>query len=102
MEPKRLSWAKKLQSIAQAGLTYSKDKYDIERFQQIRDISAETLNEYSGIGNEKIKNLFCNETGYQTPKVDKRGAVFKDDKIICGFTSIVCGKNYKRTNRDVL
>jgi hypothetical protein len=43
MEPKWLSWAKKLQSIAQAGLTYSKDKYDIERFQQIRDLSAEIL-----------------------------------------------------------
>jgi ADP-ribose pyrophosphatase YjhB (NUDIX family) len=82
MEPKWLSWAKQLQSIAQAGLTYSKDKYDIERFQQIRDLSAEILNKYTEIGNEKIKNLFCNETGYQTPKVDIRGAVFKDDKIL--------------------
>lgn len=88
MEPKRLSWAKKLQSIAQAGLTYSKDKYDIERFQQIRDLSAEILNEYTEISNEKIKNLFCNETGYQTPKVDIRGAVFKDDKILLVKESI--------------
>jgi ADP-ribose pyrophosphatase YjhB (NUDIX family) len=88
MEPKWLSWAKKLQSIAQAGLTYSKDKYDIERFQQIRDLSAEILNEYTEISNEKIKNLFCNETGYQTPKVDIRGAVFKDDKILLVKESI--------------
>ena len=82
METKWLSWAKRLQSIAQAGLTYSKDKYDIERFQQIRDISIEILNEYTEISNEKIKDLFCNETGYQTPKVDIRGAVFKDGKIL--------------------
>lgn len=88
METKWLSWAKRLQSIAQAGLTYSKDKYDIERFQQIRDISIEILNEYTEISNEKIKDLFCNETGYQTPKVDIRGAVFKDGKILLVKESI--------------
>ena len=82
MEPKWLSWAKELQSIAQAGLTYSKDKYDIERFQQIRNLSVDILNEYTGINNEKIKDLFCNETGYQTPKIDIRGAIFKKNKIL--------------------
>jgi ADP-ribose pyrophosphatase YjhB (NUDIX family) len=88
MEPKWLSWAKQLQSIAQAGLTYSKDKYDIERFQQIRDLSVEILNEYTEIGSEKIRDLFCNETGYQTPKVDVRAAVFKEDKILLVKESI--------------
>ena len=88
MEQKWLSWAKQLQSIAQAGLTYSKDKYDLERFQQIRDLSVEILHEYTGISNEKIKDLFCNEVGYQTPKVDIRGAVFKEDKILLVKESI--------------
>ena len=88
MEPKWLSWARQLQSIAQAGLTYSKDKYDIERFQQIRDLSVEILNEYTGMGNNRIKDLFCNETGYQTPKVDVRGVVFKDDRILLVKESI--------------
>lgn len=88
MDPKWLCWAKQLQSIAQAGLAYSKDKYDIERFQQIRNLSAEILSEYTGISNEKIKELFCNETGYQTPKVDVRGAIFKDDKILLVKESI--------------
>ena len=78
MEPKWLTWAKQLQSIAQEGLTYSKDKFDIVRFQQIRDLSVEILKEYTVISNEKIKDLFCNETGYQTPKIDIRGAVFKE------------------------
>lgn len=88
MEPKWLSWAKQLQSIAQAGLTYSKDKYDIERFQQVRDLSVEILSEYTGINNEEIKDLFCNETGYQTPKVNIRGAIFKEDKILLVKESI--------------
>ncbi|MFD3156947.1 NUDIX hydrolase N-terminal domain-containing protein [Haloimpatiens sp. FM7330] len=82
MEPKWLTWAKQLQSIAQAGLAYSKDKYDIERFQQIRNLSVDILNEYTGVSNEKIKDLFCNETGYQTPKIDIRGAIFKENKIL--------------------
>lgn len=82
MEKKWLYWAKELQSIAQAGLTYSKDKYDIERFNQIRNLSVQILEEYTNIDNKKIKNLFCNETGYQTPKIDVRGAIFKENKIL--------------------
>lgn len=82
MEEKWLTWAKKLQSIAQAGLEYSKDKYDIERFQQIRDLSAKIMSEYTEVSIEKVKDLFCNEDGYQTPKVDVRSAVFKENKIL--------------------
>lgn len=88
MEPKWLSWAKQLQSIAQAGLTYSKDQYDLERFQQIRNLSVEILNEYTEISHEKIKDLFCNEVGYQTPKVDIRGVIFQEDKILLVKESI--------------
>lgn len=82
MEEKWLTWAKRLQSIAQAGITYSKDKYDIERFQEIRDLSSEILSNYTDLSNEKVKDLFCNETGYQTPKVDVRCAIFINDKIL--------------------
>ncbi|ERK31054.1 NUDIX hydrolase N-terminal domain-containing protein [Clostridium intestinale] len=82
MEPRWLDWAKRLQSIAQAGLEYSKDKYDVERFYQIRDISVEILEEYTETSSEKIKELFCNETGYKTPKVDIRAAIFVGNEIL--------------------
>ncbi|HLR09021.1 MAG TPA: NUDIX hydrolase [Bacillota bacterium] len=82
MEPKWLEWAKQLQSIAQAGLTYSKDKYDIERFEMIRDISVDMLSQQTKINKTVIKELFANETGYATPKVDVRAVVFKDNKIL--------------------
>lgn len=81
-QPKWLTWAKEMQSIAQAGLTYSKDIYDIERFEQLRDLAAQVMTEYTQVESEKIKDLFCNETGYQTPKIDVRGVVFKDHKIL--------------------
>lgn len=77
-----LDWAKELQFIAQSALAYCKDSFDIERFQRIREISAEILSTYSGLSVEKVKGLFCNENGFQTPKLDTRAAIFDDDKIL--------------------
>lgn len=77
-----LQWAVQLQSIAQAGLFYGKDKFDLERYQQIRDISAEMIAYKSDIPSDKVKDLFCSETGYQTPKLDTRAAIFQNDKIL--------------------
>lgn len=71
-----------LQSLAQAGLTYGKDAYDKERYERIREISAEMMSHIADIPLEKVKELFCNEIGYQTPKIDTRAAIFKDDKIL--------------------
>lgn len=77
-----LQWAMELQSLAQAGLTYGKDEYDKERYERIREISAEILSNMTDIPTETVKDLFCGETGYQTPKLDTRAAIFKDDKIL--------------------
>lgn len=82
MKEKWLEWAARLQSIAQAGLTFGQNQYDLDRYQQIRTLAVEILHEYTGISNEKIRDLFASETGYQTPKVDIRASVFKDNKIL--------------------
>lgn len=74
-----LEWAKELQFIAQAGLTYSENTFDRERFQRVREISAEIMSLMSDIPQETIKGLFCNETGFQTPKLDTRAAIFDDE-----------------------
>lgn len=74
--------AKRLQSIAQAGLEYGYDKYDLERYQLIRDISVEIMHGYSDAPIEKIVSLFAEEKGYQTPKVDVRGVVFRNGKLL--------------------
>lgn len=77
-----LGWAQELQALAQAGLYYSKDPFDLERFERIRSISAEMLSYKTGISIEKIRELFCNETGYQTPKIDTRAVLVQDNKIL--------------------
>lgn len=82
IEHKWLDWAKQLQSLAQAGLAYSKDIYDVERFELIRNISVEMLSQQTGMEMTVIKDLFASETGYATPKVDIRAVIFKDNKIL--------------------
>ena len=75
---KWLDWAVELQSIAQAGLFYGKDSFDLERYGRIREIAAEMLSYKTEIPLEKVKDLFCGDVGYQTPKLDTRAAIFKD------------------------
>lgn len=82
MSDKWLEWAKEIQSLAQAGLTYTKDPYDYERYQELRKLSAEILETYTDYDMKAIQALFTNETGYQTPKVDIRSAIFKQEEIL--------------------
>lgn len=82
MNDKWIDFAVRIQSIAQAGLQYGKDKYDKERYEELRKISAEMISEKTDICTDKVYDLFCNENGYQTPKIDTRAAVFIDGKIL--------------------
>ena len=77
-----VEWAVELQSIAQAGLTYSKNPYELERFTRIREIAAEIMQEKTNLPLDQVQNVFCSETGFQTPKLDTRAAIFKDGKIL--------------------
>jgi ADP-ribose pyrophosphatase YjhB (NUDIX family) len=77
-----LEWAIELQSLAQAGLYYGKDPFDRERYQRIREIAAEMAAEKTELSPEKVRELFCCETGYQTPKLDTRAAIFQGDSIL--------------------
>lgn len=77
-----LKLAIEIQSLAQAGLAYTDNVYDIERYERLREISAEMLSMKTEFTVDTVKELFCNETGYQTPKLDTRAAIFKDNKIL--------------------
>jgi ADP-ribose pyrophosphatase YjhB (NUDIX family) len=77
-----LDVAKRLQSIAQAGLEYSDNKYDIDRYNQIREISLQIMQDFTDLPMKKLTRIFAREKGYQTPKVDVRGVLFRGDKIL--------------------
>lgn len=77
-----LQWSQQLQAIAQNGLTYSENPYDIERYQQIRQIAAEIMAAHSTLEPNQLLYLFKQEEGYATPKVDVRAAVFDHNQIL--------------------
>ena len=75
-------WALKIQGIAQAGLTYGKDAYDIERYQELMEIAAEMIASQSDATPDVVQKFVFNDPGYLTPKVETRAAIFKDGKIL--------------------
>lgn len=80
--PNWLSWSQQLQAIAQIGLTYSQNPFDRERFLEIRRIAAEIMATHSGESLETIQLLFNAQSGYATPKIDVRGVLFREEKIL--------------------
>lgn len=77
-----LDWATRLQAIAQNGLTFAQDRYDRERYTALREIAAEMLAAGADEDISAIRDLLSSDSGYATPKVDVRGVVFGDDKLL--------------------
>ena len=82
-EMRWLEWSRRLQALAQNGLTYCKDPYDELRYNELRSIAAEMMAAGAGF-NESAPLLerFKFEEGYATPKIDIRAAVFDADRIL--------------------
>ena len=82
-DPQWLRWARALRALAQAGLSYCENPFDLERYEAIRDIAAEMM--VAGTDDIElapVQTLFAEQVGYETPKVDVRGVVFQDDKLL--------------------
>lgn len=77
-----LAYAKRVQALAQSGITYALNSYDLERYQELSEISVKLMAEISGTDIIQVRELFTNETGYQTPKTDVRAVVFEEGKIL--------------------
>jgi ADP-ribose pyrophosphatase YjhB (NUDIX family) len=81
-EPQWIRWARELQAISQTGNHFATSDYDRERYQRISEIAAEIFAEQGDIEGSKIRTIFEAQSGYATPKVDVRAAVFRDGKIL--------------------
>jgi ADP-ribose pyrophosphatase YjhB (NUDIX family) len=80
--PKWIDWAREIFSLSQSGITYSGTQYDIERYKRLQEITAEMIASQSEISKESALDNFSMQAGYITPKVDVRGAVIQDGKIL--------------------
>lgn len=77
-DPDWLTWTRELQAIAQTGVAFTRDPYDRERYEMLRSLASRIMASHTGASAERIEALFAGESGYATPKVDVRGAVFDD------------------------
>jgi len=80
--PNWLGWAREIFSLSQSGLTYSANPFDIERYKRLQEITAEMIESQSAISKESVLDSFSMQAGYITPKVDVRGAVVHEGKIL--------------------
>jgi ADP-ribose pyrophosphatase YjhB (NUDIX family) len=93
-DPDWLIWAREIEALAQTGLAFSKDPYDLERYATLRRLAARIMSERTGACLERIEGLFDGETGYATPKVGVRGAVFDAAGRILMVREVVDGNRW--------
>jgi len=67
-----------IRAIAQLGLNYSKDLYDLERYRKLLELAAGSYAEITGLESPEIEARFTRELGYITPKVGVQGALFDE------------------------
>jgi ADP-ribose pyrophosphatase YjhB (NUDIX family) len=79
---KWLEWVQRLQAIAQTGLSYARDPFDVERYEAVRKVAAEMASTHSDADLPHVRDLFAGEVGHATPKVDMRAVVFRGDAIL--------------------
>ena len=80
--PHWLEFAREIQALSQTGLTYAEDYYAVQRYQRFMEIAAEIVEGYTRLAKEPLLENFLIQPGYATPKIDVRGAVIRDNKIL--------------------
>ncbi|HZH02353.1 MAG TPA: NUDIX hydrolase N-terminal domain-containing protein [Myxococcaceae bacterium] len=77
-----LEWVRRVQALAQVGLTYAQDVFDRQRYQELQSLGAQMMARLSGADAPTLLRSLEAERGYATPKLGVRGAVFRDDAIL--------------------
>ena len=80
--PRWLAWAREIQSLSQTGLAYTQSHYETQRYRRLMEIAAEMVHEHTGLSHGALLKGFMAQPGYATVKVDVRGAVIRDGKIL--------------------
>lgn len=81
-EPQWLRIARELRAIAQTGLAFTRDRFDRQRYERVRELAASMLAQFSGGDYGTVIDVLRQDSGYATPKVDVRGAAFVDGRVL--------------------
>ncbi len=82
IDTKWLEWARELQALSQIGLTFSKNEHEVKNFQRLAEISAEMVQSFTGLERPKLLETFSAQPGYATAKIDVRGAIIRQGRIL--------------------
>lgn len=74
--------AVKLAALSQNGLTFAVSDYDTDRYRQMQGVAGELLSVVTGRSVGELLMELGRDSGYATPKVDVRGALFDDDERV--------------------
>ena len=74
--------AKEMEAMAQAGLHFSADQFDRERYTRFRELAAELMAAQSNLSAQDVLEWSKAEFGYATPKVDVRAFVVFKEKVL--------------------
>jgi len=80
--PSNVDLARRLFALSQSGLHFTLQEYDRERYREIAEIGAQMLANESSRQAGEIKRTWFVEDGYATPKIDVRGAMFRDERVL--------------------
>jgi ADP-ribose pyrophosphatase YjhB (NUDIX family) len=80
--PRWLDWAREIQALSQTGLHYAENNYQKQRYMRLLEISAQIVGENTDMVDEELVSIFSRQTGYATPRIDVRGAVFQAGKLL--------------------
>ena len=80
--PQWLDWARRLRAIAQTGLSYDPPEFDADRYRQVQEIATEITSANSQLEPSEVETLFTHDEGHITPKIDVRGVVFREGKML--------------------
>ena len=80
--PKWMAWAREIQAISQTGLHYAENDFQVQRNTRLQEISAEIVSSYSDLEYSDLVNIFNQQIGYATPRIDVRGAVFRANELL--------------------
>jgi ADP-ribose pyrophosphatase YjhB (NUDIX family) len=80
--PRWLEWAREIQALSQTGYHYAENEYQRERYHRLAEIAAEMVAEHTDLENAQVIHIFNQQVGYATPRVDVRGAVFQEGKLL--------------------
>ncbi|MBE0409816.1 MAG: NUDIX hydrolase [Anaerolineales bacterium] len=80
--PQWLEWGREIQALSQSGIHFAENTFQRERYERLMEIAAEILSTFSDLETVPLMGLFNNQIGYATPRVDVRGAIFRDEKLL--------------------